>query len=156
MAIQHNDITNPQHVHECKQILSATVSDAGKVITPSSDGRGTLRRLKYSELDELPEEINTDVKVIIADSASQVVVSSEDRTVVVLVTYDGANILIGEELPDSVVIEVVKMDAGASAQVVLGSDRTFIAGSREEIEDTDPVYTKIKYITTQTDKVVGY
>lgn len=52
--MQHHNITDPASVHEAKQILSANTGDAGKVITPSASlpGRGELRRLRLSEIDQ--------------------------------------------------------------------------------------------------------
>ena len=51
--VDHADFVSPTRVHESKQILGATTSDAGKVITPSSssNGVGVLRKLTLSELD---------------------------------------------------------------------------------------------------------
>ena len=51
--VQHAAIRDANSVHECKQILASSTTDAGKVITPSATeaGRGELRELKASELD---------------------------------------------------------------------------------------------------------
>lgn len=50
--VQHASLSGAA-VHECKQISTASTSDAGKIITPSgtSAGQGVLRRLYPDELD---------------------------------------------------------------------------------------------------------
>lgn len=50
--VQHADITGSAFIHEEKRISSASPSDAGKVVTPSSSsaGVGELRRLNENEL----------------------------------------------------------------------------------------------------------
>lgn len=50
----HATITNSAEIHEAKQIVSATTSDAGKVITPSSvtNGVATLRKLAVADLSD--------------------------------------------------------------------------------------------------------
>lgn len=55
--VDHADFVSPARVHEAKQILGATTSDAGKVITPSStsNGSGELRNIALTELDPTPE-----------------------------------------------------------------------------------------------------
>lgn len=57
MTIDHKDFTNPARVHEPKQMLSSTIADTGKVITPSSvdNGVGVLRKLTLSEVDTTVE-----------------------------------------------------------------------------------------------------
>lgn len=49
----HVGLTDPAEIHEDKRIVSATTSDAGKVITPSSTTAGTseLRKLNTGEIN---------------------------------------------------------------------------------------------------------
>jgi hypothetical protein len=55
---EHNTLTGSS-LHECKQVSTASTSDAGKVITPSSvsAGEGVLRLLTEAEISEKREYV---------------------------------------------------------------------------------------------------
>lgn len=157
MAIQHGDISNPQHVHECKQILGATFADAGKVITPSGDGTAELRRLKYSEIDGTPDEDSgSKTRTVIANSSAQVVVSEDYSKTIVVVTYYGASVFIGGEVEPGTEVVVVKAASDASVEVVLDIGLSWVADSKESIEDVDDIHSSISIVVLDGGEVLGY
>lgn len=98
----HKDLVQSSRVHECKQILDATTSDSGKVITPSdtSNGAGELRNLVLDEVDSTVKTPWTGFEQVTDGtytSGSPRSISSGVRT---QVTIDGTGSLINNSLPE--------------------------------------------------------
>lgn len=155
MAVQHGEITNPSHIHECKQILSSDTVDAGKVITPSGGGKAILRRLKYSEIDDVPPEVvGRDVRVV--SNNTQQTIGEGSTDVMLFVTASSGVVVLGEDVPEGTVITLIKMDAGASCEVIGMTVATWLAESVYELDESDVVHTELVVVRASSDTLVGY
>lgn len=87
--VDHVDLPEAQ-LHEPKNLISATSSDAGKVLTPSStDGESELRKLKVTELNS---ESNTDGAFAVADGSGGMTFAAVAGLKVGVTKYVGAAI----------------------------------------------------------------
>lgn len=151
--MQHAAIARAEDVHECKQILTSSASDIGKVITPSGPGKGVLRRLSHTDLTGVASEEDVRTRPVTLDSTDVHQLSNVPRTTI-FVTTPGARLEIGSSVSTGVIVDVVKMTEDASLSVE--SSRQFINGSKMSISSDDPLRSVLRVVVVSSTTLAGY